>query len=130
MKKNIVTAAGIAALLLAAFWTFRHVNRSMEPAEAVRKLSGMRMAVTFFRLARGRQPADIGEVIKSGNLEAVPVLKLRRHLASSKVRNTPEPAARDTGGWAYVNDPKSPAFGLVFIDCTHQDGKGRSWSDF
>jgi len=130
MKKNIIIAAGVAVLLLAGFGTFRYANSSMEPAEVIRKLSGMRMAITFFRLAGGRQPADIGEVIKKGNLEAVPVLKLKRHLASSKVRNAPEPAALDTGGWAYVNDPKSRAFGTVFIDCTHKDGKGRSWSDF
>ena len=130
MKKNIIIAAGIAALLFAAVGGVRYTNSSMEPAEVIRKLSVMRMAVTFFRLARGRRPADIGEVIKNGNLEAVPVLKLKRHLASSKVRNTPEPAARDTGGWAYVNDPKSRAFGTIFIDCTHKDGKGRFWSEF
>jgi hypothetical protein len=130
MKKNISIAAGIAALLFAAVGIVRYANSSMEPADVVRKLSGMRMAVTMFRLARGRQPADIREVIENGNLEAVPVLKLTRHPASSKVRNTPELAAQDTGGWAYVNDPKSREFGTVFIDCTHKDGKGRFWSEF
>ena len=120
----------IAALLLAAFRIFTYADRSMEPAEVIRKLSGMRMAITIFLLANGRQPADIREVIKSGNLEAIPLLKLKRHFASSKVRNTSELATRDTGGWAYVNDPKSREFGTVFIDCTHKDGKGRFWSEF
>ena len=130
MKKNIVTTTGIAALLLAAFWTARYTGRSMEPAEVIRKLAGMRMAVTFFRLSRKRPPADIAELLKSGSLEAVPVIKLNGHFASSKVRNAPGPAARDTGGWAYVNDPQNSAFGTVFIDCTHKDGKGRFWSEF
>jgi hypothetical protein len=36
----------------------------------------------------------------------------------------------DTGGWAYVNAPASPDFGLVFLDCSHSDEKGRRWSEF
>ena len=130
MKRTVIVAAGSVALLLCGFGTFRHMNRSMEPAEVMRKLSGLRMAVTFFRVAHSRQPADIGEVIQSGNLEAVPVIKLKRHPSSSRVRNAREPAALDTGGWAYVSNPESRAFGTVFIDCVHKDGKGRSWSEF
>jgi len=117
-------------LLLAAFVIFRYINYSMEPAEVFRKLSGMRMAITFFRLATGRQPSDIGEVIQNGNLEAVPRIKLKRHLASSKVRKTAKLIVRDTGGWGYVNDPADRDFGTIFIDCTHKDEKGRYWSEF
>ncbi|MBI5208944.1 MAG: hypothetical protein HY927_03115 [Elusimicrobia bacterium] len=36
----------------------------------------------------------------------------------------------DTGKWGYVNDPASPDFGLVFIDCTHTDAKGSRWSSY
>ncbi len=37
---------------------------------------------------------------------------------------------RDTGRWGYVQDPKSPCFGQVFIDCTHKDFAGRLWADY
>ena len=117
-------------MLLAVFIIFRYINCSMEAAEVIRKLSGMRMAVTFFRLAKGRQPADIGEAIQNGNLEAVPQIKLNWHLASSKVRKAAELIVRDTGGWGYVNNPASRDFGTIFIDCAHKDPKGRYWSEF
>lgn len=37
----------------------------------------------------------------------------------------------DTGQYAYMNDPAYPAnWGSVFVDCTHLDGRGISWSTF
>lgn len=29
--------------------------------------------------------------------------------------------ADDAGGWGYVNDPKSPEFGALFVNCTHEN---------
>jgi uncharacterized RDD family membrane protein YckC/type II secretory pathway pseudopilin PulG len=37
---------------------------------------------------------------------------------------------RDTGKWGYVIAPKSPCDGTVFIDCTHNDSKGRAWYSY
>lgn len=130
MRGKIFLSTGIAALGLAAFGVFRYTAYSMSSAEVIRKLSGMRIAAGLFRMSKGRPPADIGEMIKNGNLEAAPELKLRGHLASSKVRNASSLAVRDTGGWAYVNDPKSADYGTVFIDCAHTDEKARYWSWF
>jgi hypothetical protein len=33
----------------------------------------------------------------------------------------------DAGGWGYVNDPKSPCFGHVFVNCTHIRSGGKEW---
>jgi general secretion pathway protein G len=38
-------------------------------------------------------------------------------------------AVDDTGGWAYVNDPASPSFGTLLVNCTHEDSKGKSWAE-
>jgi hypothetical protein len=130
MKKNILMISGLTVLSLAVFGLFTYVNYSMDSASVIRRLSGIRIAAGLFRMSSGRHPSDIGEMIKTGNLEAVPELKLRRHLATSKVRNASSPAVRDTGGWGYVNDPKSSDYGTVFIDCSHTDEKGRYWSWF
>ena len=37
---------------------------------------------------------------------------------------------RDTGKWGYVVAPKAPCDGTVFIDCTHNDSKGRAWYSY
>ncbi|MBI5595074.1 MAG: hypothetical protein HY928_03185 [Elusimicrobia bacterium] len=34
----------------------------------------------------------------------------------------------DSGGWLYVGDPASEDFGAVFVNCTHTDTKGSSWT--
>lgn len=34
---------------------------------------------------------------------------------------------KDTGGWAYVADSKSPLWGWLVVDCTHADSKGNLW---
>ena len=130
MGKKILLISGVAALGLAAFGAFNYMNYSMRSAEVIRKLSGMRVAAVLFRMSKGRPPSDIGEMIMNGTLEAAPKLKLRWHMASSKVRNASTLAVRDTGGWAYVNDPKSAGYGTFFIDCSHTDEKGRYWSWF
>ncbi|MBI3550921.1 MAG: hypothetical protein HY077_00260 [Elusimicrobia bacterium] len=37
---------------------------------------------------------------------------------------------KDTGHWGYVKDPKSPCWGIVFVDCTHSDFEGRLWASY
>ncbi|MFA6434128.1 MAG: hypothetical protein WCW52_05480 [Elusimicrobiales bacterium] len=130
MNKKIFLISGMAATALAALGLFGYLNHSMNSAEVIRKLSGIRMAGGLFRLEKGRPPSGIGELISSGNLEAAPELKLRMHRTSSKVRNASVLTVADTGGWAYVNDPKSPDYGTFFIDCSHTDEKDRYWSWF
>jgi hypothetical protein len=130
MKKKIIITLGAAGAVLAAFFAFNYFSRAMGSAEVIRRLQGMRLAVELFRQAEGHLPADMNEVIQSGNLEAVFELKLKYHPASSKVRNAAGADILDTGGWGYVNARGSADFGTIFIDCSHKDEKGRAWSRF
>ena len=126
MKKITILAA--AALLSA--WGFRYLSRGMEAAEVVRRLSGMRVSLELYRQQYKKLPASFAETLRAGTLEEAPALKLPGHLRKSKVLDTPAMVIKDTGGWAYVNGPGDPAFGLLYIDCAHKDEKGRFWSEF
>ena len=33
----------------------------------------------------------------------------------------------DAGGWLFVVDPEDPDYGMIFVNCTHTDTKGRQW---
>jgi len=127
MKKKIAYAA--AAALLTGLGGYYFMS-GMKAAEVVRKLSGMRVALELYRQEYKRPPASFGDILKAGTLEEAPALKLARHFRRSSVRDTPSMIIKDTGGWAYVNAPKDPAFGLLYIDCAHRDEKGRYWSEF
>jgi len=128
MKKRVIAWAAAIAALAAALWGLR-LSSGMEPAEAIRKLAGLRMALTLYAGEAGGPPASFGLVQAAGKLEAVPYLKLAWHRGAGTVADVPDRAVRDTGGWAYVNAP-GPDFGLLFIDCAHRDPKGRYWSEF
>ncbi len=125
-RKTIIGVISAAAVLAAG----RYVYSGMGAAEVLRKLSGMRLSTELFRQGHGRLPYSFAETLRAGSLEEVPRLKLRWHPARSSVRDTPSMSIRDTGAWAYVNDPASPQYGLLYIDCAHRDEKGRFWSEF
>ena len=129
MNRKFVLVAAAAALILAAAW-LTDFSSGMDPQEAIRKLSGLRMSLALYGMEGKPPPAAFGEVISAGKLEAAPSLKLPWHLRSTRVRDVPSRAVSDSGSWAYVNAPGDPDFGQVFIDCAHKDPKGRFWSEF
>jgi len=66
-------------------------------------------------------------------IDNLPVVKLpgtvhpeNRHVS---VGASTAAAITDTGGWAYVNDPDSPSYGTLLINCTHEDSKGKRWDE-
>ncbi|MDQ7772041.1 MAG: hypothetical protein RDU13_00815 [Elusimicrobiales bacterium] len=123
-------AALAAAAALCAGIGYHLAFRETPVPEAVRKLSGLRVAAQLYRHDKGAFPRDYGEVISAGKLEAVPALKLKWRTQCSRVVNYPSLAPAGTGCWGYVADPADPDFGSVFIDSRARDPKGRYWTWF
>ncbi len=130
MKRRIIMIVLAAAALAGAGWGLVYLRGGMDAAEVVRKLSGTRLSLELYRQEHKKYPPSFAETLRAGTLEAAPELKLPGHFKKSQVRDTPALAITDTGGWAYVSDPKSPDFGLLYIDCSHKDEKSRFWSEF
>lgn len=130
MRNLMIKALAGAAAALAAAWGGYYFTSGMGAAEVIRRLSGMRISLELYRQEHRRLPGSFQETLTAGMLEEAPALKLPGHLRRSPVRDMPAMLIKDTGGWAYVNDPKDPAFGLLYIDCAHKDEKGRFWSEF
>ena len=129
MAKKLTFLLGAAGLAAAAGGVL-YLRSGMGAAEAVRKLSALRIAVELYRMEKGKPPQSFAETVRSGKLEGVPRLKLPGHFPSSEVRDVPALRVADTGGWAYVNAPGDRDFGLVYLDCSHRDERGRYWSEF
>lgn len=125
-KKALLAAA--AALCAGAFWYMAFAQTPVP--EALRKLSGLRVAAELYRQDKGSRPRDYGEVLAKGKLEEVPRLKLKWRPACSKVVNYAALKPAGTGCWGYVADPASPDFGSVFIDSPGKDPEGRHWTWF
>ncbi len=127
-KKAALLGAAAAALCAGAFW---HIVFSQTPVpEALKKLSGLRVAAELYRQENGSRPRDYREVLAEGKLEEVPRLKLKWRQACAKVVNYRSLQPAGTGCWGYVADPASPDFGSVFIDSPGKDPSGRHWTWF
>lgn len=130
MRRRIIMIVLAAAAVAGAARGLLYLRGGMDAAEVVRKLSGIRLSLELYRQEHRKYPASFAEILRAGTLEAAPDLKLPGHFKSSEVRDTPSLAIKDSGGWAYVSDPRSPDFGLLYIDCSHRDEKSRFWSEF
>ena len=130
MFKKATLLAALAAALAAAGGGAAWLRSGMESPEVLRKLAGLRVSLELYAMERRGKPGAFGDTIQSGQLEGAPDLKLPGHLPASSVRDVPAFSITDSGSWAYVNDKSSPRFGLLFIDCSHRDERGRYWSEF
>lgn len=128
--RNKLYAGGVILMALSAAALLLYMRSAMPAAGVIRKLSGLRVALTLYRLEHKTFPASFEQLQADGKLEAVPELKLACHRSAAKVADVPAFGLKDTGSWAYVNEPRAAQFGLVYIDCRHRDEKGRFWSEF
>lgn len=130
MVKKVTLLAALAAALLAAGGGAAWLRSGMDSPEVLRKLAGLRVSLELYALERRARPAAFGDTVRAGHLEGAPALKLPGHLPASGVKDVPAFAVTDSGSWAYVNAKSSPDFGLLYIDCSHRDERGRYWSEF
>ena len=90
----------------------------------------IRSALTmFYSDSNGMFPRDLNQLIPKYLSEIPPVSGLKEHRPSRNVVLADDLSATDSGGWLYVNNPKSPHYGEVRIDCTHKIG-GKTWFEY
>ncbi len=71
MLKRLKAAGAVLLLALAAAGLVR-LRERMPAADVIRKLAGLRVAVTFYRMEYKTPPASFGQVLAAGKLETVP----------------------------------------------------------
>lgn len=127
---------------------FSNLTRLSNEGATKGNLGAMRSALAiYYGDKKGYYPQNILALTEGGKyLSTIPTLKTPPHHppsneveiygaevcsgsseygASLKGRNL-----RDTGKWGYVADPNAHCFGELFVDCTHQDAKGKAWHSY
>ena len=108
------------------------VNKSKEGATR-EALSSLRSVLSIYYGSNTFYPSDdLACLIEDGRyISQIPPTKLSGagHADSRNISVGASTAAAltDAGGWAYVNDPDSPSYGTLFINCSHADLSGRAW---
>lgn len=154
-RKTAFSILGVLALVLPVAATVLMITTgtgslgkfktlSVKTGEGATKahLGSMRAALSlYYGDAEGHYPATLDALVDPKYLSAVPATKLANHKENTVwtaygaevcTGKTGIDAGKikDTGGWGYVADPKAPCSGIVFVDCTHKDTKGKLWPDY
>ncbi|MBI5240331.1 MAG: hypothetical protein HY926_07640 [Elusimicrobia bacterium] len=146
----------VVLVLLAGFaWYILRDLRGMidrnSEGNSIGRLSGIRSALSiYYGDMEGFYPTDLSaltapHVGRDGNvvtyLESLEAAQCRSpyHPTPDCSRNrepgihdqiTYSTAPTDAGGWGYNNDPGHPNFGSIWVNCTHTDINGRSYSAY
>ncbi len=137
-SRNLYGAlAALAALLLlfaVAYPKFQELMRYSAGGRQKGDLYLIREQLEEYKRAHGQYPAgpeEVGVIVSSCSPRGLWQDKLFPHPPSGEVEYYPSAGDRDSGNWAYVNDPASPDFGRFYIDCRHPEQNwARPWSSF
>ena len=97
-------------------------------AAAKTELLNVRMAlITYYGNTEGSYPETPAELVPE-YLPTMPELELPWHARTAAIELSSGPVTgeglSDTGGWLYINDPKSASFGMIVLNCSHKDDQG------
>lgn len=142
-----VTLGSIATgiYFVGGYGKFKTLTVKAGEGSAKGHLGSLRSALSiYYGDMEGQYPAALDALIPN-HLQTMPKLKLAGHeetaawtpygaevCTGSSAYGTEIDAAKlqDTGGWGYVADPNAKCHGMVFVDCAHQDTKGKRWPEY
>jgi len=138
VRRNLygaLAALGTALLLFAvAYPKYQSLLRYSAGGRQRGELSVIRSQLEEYKSSLGtypEKPEAVGLIVSSCSPRGLWQDKLYPHPPGVGVEYYPEAESRDSGKWAYVNNPASADFGRFYIDCAHQDpDRGEPWSSY
>lgn len=135
LMELMIVIAIIGILAAVAVTRFGGVMNNAKEGATRGALSSVRSALEiYYGDNLGHPTDDLSSLTSEARyISSLPIVKLpgtghpeNRHVA---VGASTAAAVTDIGGWAYVNDPASAAYGTLLVNCTHADAKGRRWDE-
>jgi general secretion pathway protein G len=131
----MIVVAIIGILAAIAIPKFADLIRKSKEGSTKGNLGAIRSALSiYYGDLEGNYPADdlTSLTIAGKFLPEVPVAKVADYHAdnTSVITGTSPAALTDVGGWAYDNVNGTSSWGGVFVNCTHTDSTGHSWTSY
>jgi len=129
--KGVRIAALSLSVVLVLSWSSLTASRAGRTANSIEgatkgNLGTLRSALQIYFADHRSYPKDLSELTRDGKyLSTIPNNQVSD---SNTVVYISSPVITGTGGWAYVNDPDSPAFGNVYANLLAKDIRGYPWS--
>lgn len=121
----------IGILTAIALPKFADVLRRATEGGTRGSLAALRSAISIFHSStEGNYPSDLeSPAFLVKHIAALPKVKTPGHHPDSAAVAYAG-AANDGGGWLYDNVPGDSNFGSVWVNCTHTDASGKTWSAY
>ncbi|MBI5883931.1 MAG: hypothetical protein HZB91_12605 [Elusimicrobia bacterium] len=98
--------------------------------DALRKI---RADLQEYRLKHlGKPPADLAAFFTKYAVPPAAELPYYHPVSAAihSLASLADNSAADTGGWAYVSNPRDKDFGAFLINCSHTDSRGSAWDSY
>jgi prepilin-type N-terminal cleavage/methylation domain-containing protein len=127
----MIVVAIIGILAAIAIPKFAELIRKSNEGATKGNLGAVRSALSiYYGDMEGQYPADpIAMTIGAKYLAALPKAKTPNYHADSAGVNLAS-ATNDAAGWNYNNVLTDANFGSLWVNCTHTDTKGSTWTTY
>ncbi len=130
----MIVVAIIGILAAIAIPKFADLIRKSSEGASKGNVGSIRSALSiYYGDMEGQYPADLGSLTVAGKyLSSVPNAKAPNYHGDTSL--VLEQATADdnlpSGGWIYNNVQTDPNLGTVWVNCTHTDTKGTTWTNY
>jgi prepilin-type N-terminal cleavage/methylation domain-containing protein len=129
----MIVVAIIGILAAIAIPKFAELIRKSNEGSSKGNLGAIRSALSiYYGDMEGLYPVELASLTLNGKyMASIPKSKAPNyHPDSSEVSTGSANAVTDAGGWAYDNVPSDANFGTLWVNCSHTDTKGSSWTTY
>ncbi|MBI3554407.1 MAG: type II secretion system protein [Elusimicrobia bacterium] len=128
----MIVVAIIGILAAISIPRFAQLIRRSSEGASKGNLGGVRSALSvYYGDMEGQYPADLASLTVSGKyLQTLPVSKSPNYHSDVSSVLTGLFAPDDTGGWMYDNIVSDGNAGVIWVNCTHSDSRGTTWTTY
>ena len=130
----MMVVAVISILAAVAAPKFSDMVRKSNEGASKGNLGALRSALSiYYADMEGQYPDDLTALTLNGKyIAAIPAARAPNYHAATVSQQVYRVSAvvSDYGGWIYDDIPGDSDYGKVYINCTHTDMKGSSWTSY
>ena len=127
----MIVVAIIGILAAIAIPKFADLIRKSSEGASKGNVGSIRSALSiYYGDMEGQYPSDMASLTVAGKyLSQVPAAKAPNYHADTSTV-VQQIGATDSMGWVYNNSIGDPNLGTVWVNCTHTDTKGTTWTSY
>jgi len=128
----MIVVAIIGILAAIAIPKFANLIRRSTEGASKGNIAGLRSSLAiYYGDMEGQYPADLASMTVAGKyLASVPFAKAPNYHGDSTIILQNNSTPDDASGWVYDNIVSDPNVGVVWVNCTHTDSRGTTWTTY